>query len=132
MPRTNLQGVRDIGTISASDIDGIGNNQGRTFSQNVKTSQLRTFYSAVNSIRVRFQEKLEFSTDIERRLILLKPKLAYAAGRHPSQLKTFQSFMVQAIDGVVNSENQTKALINFFDLLEAVVAYHKFHGGRDN
>ena len=62
-------------------------------------------------------------------MILLKPKLAYAAGRHPRQLKAFQAFMVQAIDGVVKSENKGNALTNFFDLLEAVVAYHKFHGG---
>lgn len=130
MPRTNLRGVRDIGTISAADIDGIGNNQGRTFSQNVKTSQLRTFYSAVNSIRVQSQQERDFS-HIERSLILLKPKLAYAAGRHKT-LRGFQSFMVQAIDGVVNSNNKGDALTNFFDLLEAVVAYHKFYGGREN
>ena len=130
MPRTNLQGVTDIGKVEAGDIDSIGNAQGKTFSGQVKTSQLRTFYSAVNRIRVRFQQDSAFS-GIERSLILLKPKLAYAAGRHKT-LKDFQSFMVQAIDGVVNSENQKDALNNFFDLLEAVVAYHKFHGGREN
>ena len=131
MSRTDLRGVRDIGTISASDIDGIGNNQGRTFSQNVKTSQLRTFYSAVNRIRVLFQQDNDFSHRVERNLILLKPKLAYAAGRHKT-LKAFQSFMEQAIDGVIHSNEKEKALSNFFDLLEAVVAYHKFHDGKDN
>jgi len=40
--------------------------------------------------------------------------------------------MVEAIDGVVNSENKVRALENFLALLEAVVAYHKFHGGREN
>lgn len=128
MPRTDLRGVTDIGTVTAEDIDSIGNAQGSAFSQDVKTSQLRTFYSAVNRIRVQSQQEKTFS-HIERSLILLKPKLAYAAGRHPHQLKAFQSFMVQAIDGVVNSKNKGDALTNFFDLLEAVVAYHKFHGG---
>lgn len=128
MPRTNLNGVRDLGTITAADIDGIGEAQGKAF-RNVKTSQLRAFYSAVNRIRVQSQQDDDFSP-LERRLILLKPKLAYAAGRH-NTLKTFQSFMVQAIDGVVNSNGKKQALTNFFDLLEAVVAYHKFHGGQD-
>ena len=128
MPRTDLRGVTDIGTVTAEDIDSIGNERGRAFRRDVKTSQLRTFYSAVNRIRVQFQQERSFS-HIERSLILLKPKLAYAAGRHPRQLKAFQSFMVQAIDGVVNSKKKEKALTNFFDLLEAVVAYHKFHGG---
>lgn len=136
MPRTDLRGVTDIGTVTPEDINSIGDVQGRKFSEHksrdeVKTSQLRTFYSAVTNIRVRFQEKPEFSPGIERSLILLKPKLAYAAGRHRT-LKAFQSFMVQAIDGVVNSNAKDKALTNFFDLLEAVVAYHKFHDGKDH
>ena len=135
MPRTDLRGVRDIGTVTAEDINSIGDAQGRKFSKDkgrdeVRTSQLRTFYSAVNSIRVQSQQERDFS-HIERSLILLKPKLAYAAGRHKT-LRGFQSFMVQAIDGVVNSNNKGDALTNFFDLLEAVVAYHKFYGGREN
>lgn len=92
---------------------------------------MRTFYSAVNRIRVQFQQEHSFTSPVERSLILLKPKLAYAAGRHKT-LKGFHSFMVQAIDGVVNSNKKEKALTNFFDLLEAVVAYHKFHDGREN
>lgn len=132
MPRTDLRDVTDIGTVTAEDINNIGEAQGKAFSREVRTSQLRTFYSAVNRIRVRFQQEHSVTSPVERSLILLKPKLAYAAGRHPRQLKTFQSFMVQAIDGVVKSNDKDKALNNFFDLLEAVVAYHKFHGGREN
>ena len=132
MPRTDLQDVTDIGTVTAEEINSIGDTQGKAFSRDVRTSQLRTFYSAVNRIRVRFQQEHSFTSPVERSLILLKPKLAYAAGRHPRQLKAFQSFMVQAIDGVVKSNDKEKALNNFFDLLEAVVAYHKFHGGREN
>ena len=132
MPRTNLNSVRDLGAIKAADINGIGEAQGRAFSKNVKTSQLRAFYSAVNRIRVQFQRANDFSPEIERSLILLKPKLAYAAGRHPRQLRDFRNFMERAIDGVVGSNGKVQALTNFFDLLEAVVAYHKFHGGRDN
>ena len=133
MPRTDLNGVRDLRDIEAEDINGIGEAQGRAFARKVKTSQLRAFYSAVNRIRIRVQSQqpIDFSI-LERSLILLKPKLAYAAGRHPSQLKDFRNFMVQAIDGVVKSKNKKRALTNFFDLLEAVVAYHKFHGGKDN
>ncbi len=132
MPRTDLRNVTDIGTVTAEDINNIGEAQGKSFSRDVRTSQLRTFYSAVNRIRVQFQQEHSFTSPVERSLILLKPKLAYAAGRHPRQLKAFQAFMVQAIDGVVKSNDKEKALNNFFDLLEAVVAYHKFHGGREN
>jgi CRISPR-associated protein Csm2 len=131
MPRTDLKGVTDIGTVTAEDIDSIGNTQGKVFSEDVKTSQLRNFYSAVSGIRVQYQREKTFTPKIERSLILLKPKLAYATGRNPKQLKGFQQFIVQAIDGVVKSGNKNQAMDNFFDLLEAVVAYHKFHGGKD-
>ena len=131
MARTDLNGVSDISSISAEEIDSIGNAKGEAFRRDVKTSQLRNVYSAINGIRVLYQQKRDYDPDIERRLILLKPKLAYAAGRN-NKLKSFRTFMVEAIDGVVKSECKIKALENFFALLEAVVAYHKFHGGKEN
>lgn len=130
MPRTDLKDVKDLSTVSAKDIDSIGDAQGKVFCNIVKTSQLRNFYSALNSIRVKFQQDGDFTERIERSLILLKPKLAYAAGRH-GQLKGFRDFIVLGIDGVVESEKKAGALTNFFDLVEAVVAYHKFYGGKD-
>lgn len=131
MALKDLNTVSDMGAVTAEDIDSIGNEQGQAFSRGVKTSQLRSFYSAINGIRVQFQQEQDYTPAIERRLILLKPKLAYAAGRH-RDLKAFHQFMVRAIDGVVKGSDKPQALDNFFALLEAIVAYHKFHGGREN
>jgi len=69
-----------MSSISAEEIDSIGNAKGEAFSQRVKTSQLRNVYSAINGIRALYQQRGGYAPDIERRLILLKPKLAYAAG----------------------------------------------------
>jgi len=132
MALTDLSSVSDMGTVTAEDLDSIGNQQGQAFSRGVKTSQLRSFYSAINGIRVQFRQQRDYTPDVERRLILLKPRLAYAAGRHPQQLRAFRDFMLQAIDAVTGASDKPQALDNFLALLEAIVAYHRFYGGKDN
>lgn len=94
----------------------------------LKTAQLRNFYAAVTRLRTEY-EKDESYEKVELDLIMLKPKLAYAAGRQKAVAKTFYPLMKNAIDGVANASNKHKALRHFFLLVESVVAYHKYHGG---
>ena len=104
----------------------------------LKTSQIRNFYAAVSKMKIDY-EKSKVDSDnkgkpeplydaIRMDLIMLKPKLAYAAGRQKS-VKKFYYLMNDAIKGVQASTNKHKAIENFFALIESVVAYHKFHGG---
>ncbi|GAB1444051.1 type III-A CRISPR-associated protein Csm2 [Ignavibacteriales bacterium] len=128
MPLQNLDNVRDLSSITPADIDSIGYVYATKFTQDkVKTTQLRNFYSAVVSIRTKFRAEKKVTAQIERDLILLKPKLAYAAGRQP-RVKPFYDLMKEAIDTTVNVEESRKplALQNLFSITEAIVAYHKF------
>jgi len=105
----------------------IAEDKGKDFKK-IKTNQIRNFFSAVVSIKNQVQlagKEFKFS-QVETELLLLKPKLAYAAGRQ-SDVKPFKEFMEKAIDSVVNSENNEKALLNFLSLIESIVAYHKFY-----
>ncbi len=57
---------------------------------------------------------------------LLRPKLAYAAGRHKGKVMELQKVAdraIQMIDG-------PGAFENFKDFFEAIVAYHRYHGGK--
>ena len=95
----------------------------------IKTNQIRNLYSAVQHIRVRASQPEVNQAYINRRLIFLKPKLAYASGRQ-TKLKPLREFLVQVIDRVVGEEQDPpKARENFFILMESIVAYHKFYGG---
>ena len=122
----------DLGTITPQDLDHRSEEWGRRLAdrhKGIKTNQIRNLYSAVQHIRV--QADQSNIADINRRLIFLKPKLAYASGRQ-SNLKPLRDFLVQAIDSVVKNKEpkgHKKARDNFFFLLESIVAYHKFHGG---
>lgn len=127
MAKKDLNGVTDLAVLTPQDIDSIGNVSGQQF-QEIKTAQVRNFFSAVTAIRTDYKQKKKVTPEIERALILLKPKLAYAAGRQ-KVVKPLHSLMVQAVDAVANSSKKDEALSNFISLVETIVAYHKFYGG---
>lgn len=79
------------------------------------TSQLRKFFGEVKRQQMQGYDPTEF--------ILLKPKLAYAAGRSESnsKIREFFSVMSTAIDLVKDEVSFN----NFIKVFEAVVAYHK-------
>jgi CRISPR-associated protein Csm2 len=94
----------------------------------VSTSQIRNVYGTVKKLEM----QREFNSKAYRQLLLLKPKLAYARGRaetrkRPAFEKLEQALGI-AIDTVSISDPETfKRFCNFF---EAILAYHKAHGGK--
>ena len=120
----------DLNTISPEELNRRGEALGKELAKEITTNQIRNIYGAVQHIRVRASRPYSDPEDINRRLIFLKPKLAYASGRQ-NKLRSLRNVLVQAIDSVVQSKNPERARENFFILMESVVAYHKFYGGRE-
>lgn len=60
---------------------------------------------------------------------LLKPKVAYALGRDPQNQGLI--LFKKIFDLCYNYVDDSKTFINFANLLEAVLAYHKSNGGKD-
>lgn len=97
--------------------------------RSIKTNQIRNFYSKIIQIKEEFQKnEKKWSENIETQIHLLKPALAYAAGRQ-SDVKLFKEFMDMKIDELMSSKDKEKGLEKFFMLIESFVAYHKFYGG---
>lgn len=97
---------------------------GKDFARNgLSTSQIRNVFGAVK----RLQMKGQFDQQAARELILLKPKLAYQAGRHGDTVKHLGQVLSKAIDRV---ESDPKRFENFADFFEAILAYHKAYGGK--
>ena len=92
---------------------------GQQLARNLTTSQIRNIYSAVKKM----QMKGELDT---HKLLMLKPKLAYAAKRHGGGVDTLKDVLTQAIDLVGNDSKKFNRFVDFF---EAILAYHKFYGG---
>ena len=108
--------------------------------ERLETNQIRKFLDAVNQLKARLaqdedekvkkassegeKEKLRFAK-IESDVILLKPKLAYAAARQKAA-KPLSDIMSSAIDRVHTSEDFSRLV----QLIESIIAYHKAEGGK--
>lgn len=98
----------------------------------LKTGQIRNFYSSITQMRTQFSiEEEKVTEELKRDLTMLKPKIAYAAGRQTAVRATFYPFVKSALDGIEKSEYHPTAIKNFFQLIESIVAYHKFYGGSE-
>ena len=100
------------------------------------TSQIRNYFGEVRRIQ------MKGLSDSLQEFHLLKPKLAYAAKRAKDKsgnrneetgAEKFKQVMDSAHSAVdCDKENAGNRFKNFCDFLESILAYHKFHGGRDN
>ncbi|TEU17242.1 MAG: type III-A CRISPR-associated protein Csm2 [Anaerolineales bacterium] len=90
------------------------------------TSQIRNIFGLIKKM-----ERRDFSPD---RLLLVKPKLAYAAARHnKAGLTTLKDVLSDAIDVVVEEDDkevQAERFKQFVNLFEAILAYHREAGGK--
>lgn len=113
----------------AADLVERANAIGGDLSRKMTTSQIRNFLDEVNRIHAETQGRgAEFNSS---RVILLKPLLAYSAGRETGDkrevLKSFAELFSAAADKVQDASD----FKHFVDFTRAVVAYHRFYGGRN-
>ena len=94
--------------------------QGQQLARNLTTSQIRNIYGAVKKMQMKGGE-----LDTHK-LLMLKPKLAYAAKRHGGGVDTLKEVLTQAIDLVGNDSKKFNRFVDFF---EAILAYHRAYGG---
>ena len=111
-------------------------------SELVTTSQIRKFLTAVNTVTEKVNAyKLEKTDDydtlpveLQAQIKYLKVKLAYQIGRNRSKwgnpVEDFEkeAGLMSLIDGIKSS---TKEYEKFAHYIEALVAFHKFYGGKD-
>lgn len=117
----NVEKLKEITPKEYADENGFADKIAKN--SKLDTTQLRKFFGAIREM-----EKEENWENMETDFYLLKPKLAYAAGRGLIK-KPFYQFMMACMAKVdVGSEEEKmenfKVMVNF---LESVVAYHKFY-----
>ena len=83
----------------------------------LSTSQIRTILTEIQKMK-------EFNPT---KLQLLRPKLAYAAGRQGPKAKIREfRHLLEILIKKTNKDN----FANFKNFVEAIVAYHKYHGSK--
>lgn len=104
----------------------------------LKTSQIRKFLAAVNSLSNRVviykirHPKEELSDELAGEIQYLQVMLAYQCGRRETG-KDVKPFVEQAelMPRIKAIGKDRKKFEQFARYVEALVAYHKYHGGRD-
>ena len=93
--------------------------------EGISTSQFRNIYGELKRIQLKGlgTERTAFH--------LLLPKIAYAVKRSETRgSKAFNEVIKKAHRAVdVEKEGSEARFKNFCDIIEALLAYHKFHGG---
>lgn len=104
------------------------------------TSQIRKFLTAVNVVRnkvdlYKAQNKNVgiLSAELVMEIKFLKVNLLYQAGRDNSRTTIVKKFIDEArLDIIIDDiGNDIKKFAKFCKYVEALVAYHKFLGGKD-
>lgn len=93
------------------------------------TSQIRIAFGELRKIQMNGFNKEKTS------FLMLKAKLAYAVKRHDKAgLTEFYNLFSRVYDAVDTNTLQVGAqqFDNLLQIIEAVLAYHKYHGGRES
>lgn len=102
----------------------------------LSTSQIRNVFGEIKRIQLRVAGESSKLNANKTDFLLLKPKIAYAAARAGKTDEThgalkFKKIMTQAHDEVkLGTIDDLKRFENFCDFIEAILAYHKAHGGK--
>lgn len=104
--------------------NAVGEELGR---RGMTTSQIRNFLDEVNRIQAELQGR---ESEFDRaRVVLLKPVLAYAAGRQTGDTRRMLGAFAELFSAAADRVWDTGDFKKFLDFTRAVVAYHRYHGG---
>ena len=106
---------------------------GQALAKPLTTSQIRSIYGEVLRIKADWLESRDDEAGKKRKaraqraLILLKPKMAYRAKKGKGRgVEHLVAVLDPAVDLVKNDKDNFRRFVEFF---EAILAYHKAHGG---
>jgi CRISPR-associated protein Csm2 len=113
-------------------------NQAKEFGEylkdiDLKTNQIRKFLDALNRLKVLLaQDKEQKFSTIETEVVLLKPKLAYAAARKEDDRRTNPvKPLSDVLSEAINKVKDTEDFYRLVQLIESIIAYHKAAGGKN-
>lgn len=107
----------------------------------LSTSQIRSIFGEVRQIQAQWemgtQPEQERGAELQqiawRRLVLLKPKMAYRAKKGEKVVQDLVNVLDPAVNEVLRVDDrgeQLKRFQRFIEFFEAILAYHKYYGGK--
>ncbi len=112
-------------------IKDLKDTMGRNYN-NFTTSKIRNILAQVSEIYndVVIEKGDVLGPEFVSRIEYLKVRLVYECGREPYVIKPFVN-KAEILDLLNNIGDSRENFIKFARYMEALVAYHRFHGGKD-
>ena len=130
-----IKSLERMADLDVEEMVKLADRLGRQLSRreiDLKTSQIRRFSDAVKKIESQVKENPDPESFNRDSLLLLKPKLAYATGRLKEGRKNPLELFQRIIDPAIDKVKDRADFLRFAQFMESIIAYHRFHGGRDN
>lgn len=99
----------------------------------LSTSQIRSLFGEVRQIEAQWSMGGDNRKKAYRRMVLLKPKMAYRAKKERKQgVQDLVEILDSALGPVIRETDETRRYVyfsHFVEFFEAILAYHKAAGG---
>jgi len=138
-----INSVNNFGEYLSKDLKNVKvvkKRKERTQDESITTSQIRQIFAKMKSIEAKggFLERKEGEVKENKNakieFLMLKPLMAYAKKRHDTVgMMRLVERLDWAIDAVISADDlseRQKRFKNFCKLFEAILAYHRAHGGK--
>lgn len=123
MPNKEIQEIMAADDIGNKLVE-FADREGDALSKSLKRAQIRSIFTEARNIEAGWESDRDAAL---RRLSLLRPKLAYQAKRN-REVEPLQKTLTEAINEVMAKPDE-KRFRRFMELFEAILAYHRYHGG---
>jgi CRISPR-associated protein Csm2 len=127
----SLQRLSDLPLKDFAPEGGMADIVASQLHHDLKAAQLRKFYGLLKRVDLELRgqdEDSAFPKELQHRVLRILPLLAYAKGRNNIP-ENFYKFMKLVLD--IDKIQTVRDYRTLIYLLEAVVAYHKFRGGKE-
>lgn len=113
--------------------------RGRDGKLGLTTSQLRKFLSMIVSLKQKVEQEVRknnsdvLSADLQMKIYFLKVMISYQAGREQGRDHFIQDFIdkTEIIKFIETIKDDAGKFRVFCKYVEALVAFHKYYGGKD-
>jgi len=100
--------------------------------QDFTTSKIRNILAMVSDIYndLYGDQEVSLNQEIQNRIEYLKVRLIYECGREPKVIKPFveKAQLLPLLESIGDSSERFRSFAHY---MEALVAYHRFYGGKD-
>lgn len=104
------------------------------YKNSLTTAQIRALFGEVRQIEAEWEhEEAEKKREAYRRLVLLKPKLAFRARKERGRaVEMLTNVLDKGLDVIIKGEvsKRDESFRHFVEFFEAILAYHQAAGGK--